>query len=107
VVESHVANYFAALNNQDYAGAQAACCTPRWRSQYPVDEWKANFAGVSDLHFATPFRYTTVEPNRIVAEIDYSFRSGGAQRFYTLRWTFVPVGQDWLADEATAFAQQR
>src|SRR5439155_701829 len=30
VLESHVADYFAALNNQDYAGAQAACCTPHW-----------------------------------------------------------------------------
>jgi len=107
VVESHVADYFAALNSGDYAGAQAACCTPRWRSQYPVEDWKRNFTGVTDLRFATPFRYTTVEPNRIVAEIDYSFRSGGAQRFFTLRWTFVPVGQDWLADDAQAFAQRR
>jgi hypothetical protein len=107
VVESHVADYFAALNKQDYAAAQAACCTPRWRSQYPLDAWQRNFDGVTDLRFATPFRYTTVEPDRIVTEIDYSFRSGGAQRFFTLRWTFVPVGQDWLADDAQAFAQQR
>ena len=106
LVERHVTDYFQALNDGDYARAQAVCCTPRWRSQYPLDTWQANFKGVSDLKFATPFRYTTVEPNRIVAEVDYSFMSAGARRFFTLRWTFVPSGQDWLADDAQAFPQR-
>jgi serine/threonine-protein kinase len=107
LIERHVSDYFAALNAGDYARAQAVCCTPGWRSRYPLDEWRKNFAGVTDLRFATPFRYTTVEPGRIVAEIDYSFlNSGGTRRLFTLRWTFVPVGSDWLADDAQAFPQR-
>jgi hypothetical protein len=107
LVERHVGDYFAALNAGDYAKAQAACCTPAWRSRYPLDDWRKNFAGVTDLRFATPFRYTVVEAGRIVAEIDYSFaNSSGSRRDFTLRWTFVPVGNDWLADDAVAFPRQ-
>jgi hypothetical protein len=107
LVERHVGDYFAALNAGDYAKAQASCCTPAWRARYPLDDWKKNFAGVTDLKFTTPFRYTTVEPGKIVAEVDYSFaNSSGSRRSFTLRWTFVPVGNDWLADDAVAFAQQ-
>ena len=103
LVERHVTDYFAALNAGDYARAQAVCCTPGWRSRYPLEDWRKNFAGVTDLRFATPFRYPTVETARIIAEIDYSFtNSGGARRFFRLRWTFVPVGSDWLADDAVA-----
>jgi hypothetical protein len=107
LVERHVGDYFAALNAGDYARAQAVCCTPGWRARYPLAEWQRNFAGVTDLRYVTPFRYPVVEANRIVAEIDYSFtNSSGARRFFTLRWTFVPVGSDWLADEATASSQR-
>lgn len=107
LVERHIADYFAALNTSDYARAQAVCCTAGWRSRYPLDEWRKNFAGVTDLRFSTPARYTIVEPTRIVAEVDYSFaNSSGARRFFTLRWTFVPVGNDWLADDAVASPQR-
>ena len=108
MVERHVGEYFAALNAGDYARAQLACCTSGWRARYPLDEWRRNFAGVMDLRFATPFRYPTVEPNRIVAEVDYSFvnSSGDPRRFFTLRWTFVPSGNDWLADDAVASPQR-
>jgi serine/threonine protein kinase len=107
LVERHVSDYFAALNADDYARAQAVCCTPGWRAQNPLDEWRKNFTGVTDLRITSPFRYTAVEPNRIVAEVDYSFvNSSGARQFFTLRWTFVPVGSDWLANEATAFRQR-
>jgi hypothetical protein len=107
LIERHVSDYFAALNAGDFARAQAVCCTPSWRSRYPLDEWRRNFAGVTSLRFATPFRYTTVEASRIVADVDYSFaNSGGDRRFFTLRWTFVPVSGDWLADEAVAAPQR-
>ena len=107
LVERHVADYFAALNAGDYARAQAVCCTPGWRARYPLAEWQRNFAGVTDLRYVTPFRYPVVEMDRIVAEVDYSFtNSSGARRFFTLRWTFVPVGSDWLADEAVASPQR-
>jgi hypothetical protein len=103
LIERHVSDYFAALNAGDYARAQAVCCTPGWRSRSPLDEWRKNFTGVTDLRFTTPFRYTVVEPGRVVAEVDYSFtNSSGARRNFILRWTFVQVGSDWLADEATA-----
>ena len=75
--------------------------------KYPLDEWRKNFSGVTDLRFTTPLRYTAVEAGRIVAEVDYSFASSsGERRFFTLRWTFVPAGSDWLADDAVAFAQR-
>jgi hypothetical protein len=108
LIERHVGDYFAALNAGDYARAQAACCTQAWRARYPLDDWRKNFTGVTDLRFARPFRYPVVEAGRIIAEIDYSFTNGGSsdRRFFTLRWTFVPVGSDWLADEATASPQR-
>jgi hypothetical protein len=107
VVERHVSDYFAALNAGDYARAQAVCCTPAWRAKYPLDDWRKNFDGVADLRFTTPLRYATVEASRIVAEVDYSFaNSSGSRRFFTLRWTFVPAGSDWLADDAVAFPQR-
>jgi len=107
LVERHIGEYFAALNAGDYARAQMVCCTPGWRARFPLDEWRGNFAGVTDLRFVTPIRYPTVEPNRIVAEVDYSFlNSSGARRFFTLRWTFVPSGNDWLADDAVASPQR-
>ena len=55
LVERHIGEYFAALNAGDYARAQAVCCTPAWRARYPLDEWRKNFAGVTDLRFATRF----------------------------------------------------
>jgi serine/threonine protein kinase len=106
LVERHIGDYFAALNASDYARAQASCCTPAWRARYPLDEWRRNFAGVTDLRFATPIRYTTVEPNRIVTEVDYSFvNSSGTRLYRMLRMTFVPVGNDWLAAESVALLQ--
>lgn len=49
----------------------------------------------------------SIEANRIVAEVDYSFvNSSGARRYFTLRWTFVPSGNDWLADDAVASPQR-
>jgi tRNA A-37 threonylcarbamoyl transferase component Bud32 len=103
LVERRIGDYFAALNAGDFARAQMVCCTPGWRARYPLDEWRKNFTGVTDLRFATPVRHTTVEPSRIVAEVDYSFaNSSGARRLFTLRWTFVPSGNDWLADDAVA-----
>lgn len=105
VVERHVSDYFAALNADDYQRAQVACCTQRWRSQYPLDEWRKNFTGVTDLRFTTPFRYLTIQADRIVADVDYSFMSQGTRRNFTLRWTFVQSGTDWLADEAQARPQ--
>ena len=106
-IERRVENYFQALNDGDYAKAHAICCTPSWRSRYPLDEWQRNFAGVADLRYSTAFRYTTVEPTRVVAEVDYSFVSRGDRRYFVLRWTFVPTGGEWLADDAQAFPQGR
>jgi hypothetical protein len=107
LVERHVSDYFTALNAGDYARAQAVCCTPGWRSRNPLDDWRKNFAGVTDLRFATPYRYPTVSADRIIAEVDYSFaNSSGGRRYFTLRWTFVPAGNDWLADDAVASPQQ-
>jgi len=31
--------------------------------------------------------------------------SRGTRKYFTIRWTFVPVGGEWLADDAQAFAQ--
>ena len=107
LVERHVADYFTALNAGDYARAHTVCCTPAWRAKNPLAEWQRNFSGVTDLRFATPFRYPTVEASRIIAEVDYSFlNSSGARQFFMLRWTFVPSGNDWLADEAVASRQR-
>jgi len=107
-IERHNSDYFAALNAGDYARAQAVCCTPSWRSRYPLNDWQKNFAGVTDLRFDPPsVRYTAVEASRIIAEVDYSFvNSRGTRQLFTLRWTFVPTGSDWLADEAVAFPQR-
>ena len=106
-IERRVGDYFQALNAGDYARAHSICCTPSWRSRYPLDQWQANFRGVTELRYATPFRYIAVEPNHTVVEVDYSFVSRGERRYWTLRWTFVPVGGDWLADEAQASPQTR
>lgn len=106
-IERRVAEYFAALNAEDYPRAQTVCCTPAWRARYPVEEWRRNFTGVTDLRFSMPFRYPVVEASRVVAEIDYSFvNSSGNRRSLTLRWTFVPIGSEWLADEAIAVPQR-
>lgn len=104
-MERRVGDYFQALNAGDYAKAHATCCTPSWRSRFPLDEWQKNFTGVEDLRYSTPFRYPTVEPSRVVADVDYSFVSRGQRRYFVLRWTFVPVGGEWLADDAQAFPQ--
>ena len=106
-IERRVGEYFQALNAGDYARAHAACCTPGWRSRFPLDEWQRNFAGVTDLRYSSDFRYTTVEPTRVVAEVDYSFVSRGERRYFVLRWMLVPSGGDWLADDAQAFPQAR
>jgi serine/threonine-protein kinase len=103
LIERHVSDYFAALNAGDHARALQVCCTAGFRARNPLDQWRRNFTGVTDLQFTTPFRYPTVEPDRIIAEVDYSFlNSTGTRQFFTLRWTFVPGGNDWLADDATA-----
>jgi S1-C subfamily serine protease len=106
-IERRVAEYFQALTAGDYARAHAVCCTPAWRSRYPLEQWQANFRGVTELRYATPFRYVTVEPSRVVVDVDYSFVSRGERRYWTLRWTFVQAGADWLAEEAQASPQTR
>jgi serine/threonine protein kinase len=107
LIERHVGDYFAALNAGDYARAQAACCTPGWRTENPLDQWRRNFTGVTNLRYTTPPRYLTVEANRIVVEVDYLFaNSSGPQPPWTLRFTFVPSGNDWLANDAVAFQQR-
>jgi serine/threonine-protein kinase len=106
-VERRIDNFFTDLNVGDYARAQAVCCTPAWRARYPLETWRAKFAGVTNLRYATPIRYVSVEPNRIVADTDYTFRSGGVTRAFTLRWTFAPVGGEWLADLGEATARDR
>jgi hypothetical protein len=106
-VEHRVDDYFAALNDGDYARAQTVCCTPAWRARYPLETWQARFAGVTNLRYVAPIRYVSVEPNRIVADTDYTFRSGGVNRAFTLRWTFTPVGGEWLAELAEATARDR
>ncbi len=104
-IEARIDEYFAALNAQDYARAQNVCCTPSWRSRYPLDEWERNFAGVTDLRRTNPPRYQRVENDVIVVDTDYTFMSGGQRRNFTLRWTFTPVGSEWQADLAEAFPQ--
>jgi hypothetical protein len=106
-VERRIDNFFAALDADDYARAQAVCCTPAWRARYPLETWRENFAGVTNLRYTTPIRYVSVEPNRIVADTDYTFRSGGVNRALTLRWTFEPIDGAWLADLAEATARDR
>jgi hypothetical protein len=104
-VEGTIREYFAALNAQDYARAHGVCCTEAWRARYPLDRWERNFDGVTDLDLLGEPRYLRVEPDVIVVDTDYRFRSGGRQRDFTLRWTFQPVGDRWQAELAEAFAR--
>jgi serine/threonine protein kinase len=106
-VERRIDDFFAALNDGDYARAQAVCCTAAWRARYPLETWQANFRGVTDLRYATPIRYVSVEPDRIVADVDYTFRSGGMNRALTVRWRFEPVDGEWRAELAEATARDR
>jgi hypothetical protein len=101
-IEGRIKEYFAALNAEDYARAQQACCTEAWRARYPLDRWERNFDGVTDLALVGEPRYVRVEPESIVVDTDYTFKSGGRQRDFTIRWTFQPVGNDWQAELAEA-----
>jgi hypothetical protein len=103
VIESKIRQYFAAVADHDYARAQQVCCTAAWRAQYPVEEWQHNFDGVSQLHLVRAPRYLHLGDDSVVVDTDYAFESGGAQRKFTLRWTFKPVGGDWQADLAEAY----
>ncbi len=102
-IEGRVNEYFAALQNQDYARAQQVCCTAEWRARYPLESWQRNFAGVTDLRLVGPPRYQQVTDNLVVVDTDYTFVSGGARRNFTLRWTFTPVDGEWQAELAEAF----
>lgn len=105
-IEGKVRQYFAALEAEDYAQAQQVCCTAEWRSRYPLEQWKRNFDGVTDLHLVNQLRYVKQAEDEIVVDSDYTFVSGGARRNFTLRWTFRPVGDDWQADLAEASPTQ-
>jgi len=105
-IESRITEYFAALNEEDYARAQQVCCTEEWRARYPLASWQRNFAGVSDLRLVGAPRYLQRSDDVVVVENDYTFLSGGARRNFTLRWTFKPVGSEWRADGAEAFPTQ-
>jgi hypothetical protein len=102
VIESKIRQYFAAAADQDFARAQQVCCTAEWRARYPLESWKHNFDGVSELHLVGAPRYLRVSDDVIVVDTDYAFVSGGAPHNLTLRWTFKPVGDDWQADLAEA-----
>ena len=102
-IEGRVNEYFDALGDQDYARAQQVCCSPEWRARYPLESWRHNFDGVSDLKLVGAPRYQKVEDQEVVVDTDYTFVSGGARRSFTLRWTFKPVGSEWQADLAEAF----
>jgi hypothetical protein len=104
-IEARIDDYFSALRDQDFAGAQDACCTPAWRARYPLAQWERNFDGVTDLRRTSPSRYLRTDADVVVVDTDYAFVSGGAQRTFTLRWTFTQVDGEWRADLAEAFAQ--
>lgn len=104
-VEGRIREYFSALNAEDYARAHQVCCTEAWRSRYPLDRWERNFDGVTDLRLVGEPRYRRVEPDLIEVDTDYDFVSGGRERAFTLRWTFQPVGGEWQAELAEAFAR--
>jgi hypothetical protein len=105
-IEGTIQEYFTALNGADFARAQQVCCTDEWRAKYPLDTWQHNFDGVTDLHLVGAPRYIQVTDDTVVVDTDYTFVSGGAQRGYTVRWTFRPVGSEWKADLAQAFPTQ-
>jgi hypothetical protein len=90
--------YFAALNTGDFAGAYNLCCTPRWKAQHPQEEFRSNFVGVADLRPGPP-RFDSLASDKIDISVDYSFLSGGMRLYFTLRWTMVPSGDRWLADD--------
>jgi hypothetical protein len=48
---------------------------------------------------------TVADAGRSTLSIPGTGRNG-ARRFFTLRWTFVPVAGDWLADDAVATPQR-
>lgn len=98
-IERRVAEYAQAVNAGDYARALDVCCTPSFRSRLAREQWQTAVAGMADLQPSTPFRYTSVEPTRIVAEVSYSFLLGGERQYAISRWTFVPAGEAWLLDE--------
>jgi hypothetical protein len=102
-IEGRIQEYFDALNAKDFARAHAVCCTEAWRARYPLEQWRHNFDGVTDLRLTNPPRYPRVEDDGVVVDSDYTFVSGGARRNFTVRWTFVPVGSEWRADLAEAF----
>jgi hypothetical protein len=105
-IEGKVREYFSALSDEDYARAQEVCCTAEWRSRYPQEQWKRNFAGVTDLRMIGEPRYLDLSDEQVVVDTDYTFVSGGARRNFTLRWTFRPVGSEWQAELAEAFPTQ-
>jgi hypothetical protein len=101
-IEGTISEYFEALGARDFARAQQVCCTAEWRARYPLDRWERNFDGVSDLRMVGQPRYIRTEDDIVVVDSDYTFLSGGAQRTFTLRWTFRPVGSAWQAELAEA-----
>jgi hypothetical protein len=105
-IEQTVSRYFAALNTQDYRTAWLACCSPTWRQKHPLDEFESFVVGVTDLRYATPIRQIKSEVNQVTIEVDYSFLSRGVRRYFTLRWTMIPVGTEWVAEETAAFPQR-
>jgi hypothetical protein len=102
-IEGKIREYFDALQHEDYARAQEVCCTADWRARFPLEQWQHNFDGVDDLHLVGSPRYLDQADDQVVVDTDYTFVSGGAQRNFTLRWTFRPVGSEWQADIAEAF----
>jgi hypothetical protein len=101
-IEGRVREYFDALRAEDFARAQQVCCTPAWRARYPLAQWERNFDGVSDLRLINEPRYVREADEAVVVDTDYTFVSSGTRRNFTIRWTFTPVGSEWLADIAEA-----
>ena len=89
-IEARINEYFAALNAQDYARAQNVCCTPAWRSRYPLAQWERNFACSSPSGHKAPCR----APNRsaLSGTCRYSFARARVDRESPrLRVTAVPA----------------
>jgi serine/threonine protein kinase len=102
-IEQRLNAYFAALNAGDYARARAVIFTPRFQDQESLDSFKDDFVGVTNLRYTGPFRYTPIDRSHIQVDVDYAFANKTSARLdFTLHMTFVPIGDNWLADVATA-----
>jgi hypothetical protein len=102
-IEGKIRGYFEALGDGDFARAQQVCCTAEWRARYPLERWRHNFDGVTDLRMVGAPRYVDVRDDRVVVENDYTFVSGGVRRNFTLPWTFRLVDGTWQGDMAEAY----